>query len=293
MKVELEEYKNEIELLMGKGTPLSIANFQLNSYLYAMNFIKDNHKVIDFGCGSAYGINLIKNNISKQFKTKCYGLDIVERSCWKQINGITFLGADSSLEKYHNYFDIIINYQVVEHIISPVRLLHSLTLLMEDDGILLLSTPNKKVTLIGDHYDHYYEFTAKELKNFLLIFFHNVKIYYQYIRTDDYNEIKKDYKPFPRKIKQMKNRYKKFAKMLINYNKKNNFITSAENLELPYKINFFNTIDEYYQPKENDNTESSIPYVLYAIASGKRREIAYDFIKENYFRIAPLFRIFS
>ena len=54
--------------------------------------------------------------------------------------------AQGKIEEYsmkmHNYFDIAIALEVIEHVISPTNFLQSVNGVLKHDGYLLLSTPN-------------------------------------------------------------------------------------------------------------------------------------------------------
>lgn len=96
-------------------------------------------KVLDVGCGCDCRISKYKAK-----EDKYYGCDFYEKidtdiDDYQKIN----LNEDSLTEKYKDKkFDVIFCGEVIEHLFSPDSLLEEIKLLMHNDSILVLSTPN-------------------------------------------------------------------------------------------------------------------------------------------------------
>jgi len=72
-------------------------------------------------------------------------------------------------------FDVIINFQVLEHIDDPKPFLQGLRARLADDGVLMLTTPNVLMSFSENPY-HLHEYTADELRALLADHFGSVEI---------------------------------------------------------------------------------------------------------------------
>ena len=110
------------------------------------------------------GIDYSKQSVGKANKN--YASDKTVFFC-KDINRIDF--PDESLE-------LIVAFQVIEHLSRPNTLLSKIKNLLKADGIFLLSTPNNKASII-EHPYHYKEYDKETLKGLLDKYFSRVEIY--------------------------------------------------------------------------------------------------------------------
>lgn len=94
-----------------------------------------NTRVLDFGCGS--GDFLM--SISSLTKSRLVGFDInpPETSSEK----VVFLGRQSEIQ-LHGPFDLIVSFQVIEHLPDPLAFLKDLNALLAEDGTILIETPS-------------------------------------------------------------------------------------------------------------------------------------------------------
>ena len=134
---------------------------------------------MDLGCGVGYGTNIL---IEKN--KKIYGLDInknaIEFARENYSNNIIFdVGNAEYLPYKCDFFDAICSFEVIEHIKKPDKFLSEINRVMRNNGIFVLSTPNRPVFSpngIKSPY-HIREYSYEELYNLLKKYFHNIKIF--------------------------------------------------------------------------------------------------------------------
>jgi 2-polyprenyl-3-methyl-5-hydroxy-6-metoxy-1,4-benzoquinol methylase len=100
-----------------------------------------NLKILDFGSGEGgTSYVLAKDNIVTSF-------DINKVRLQRQTNSVSnfnlLCGSSSYLPFKNNSFDIIILQDVLEHLDNREKLIHNIYNLLNDNGIIYLSTPNK------------------------------------------------------------------------------------------------------------------------------------------------------
>jgi 2-polyprenyl-3-methyl-5-hydroxy-6-metoxy-1,4-benzoquinol methylase len=107
-------------------------------YKHTKKYIEGN--VLDVGCSDGHFLNKLAEN-----KIDAEGIDIseiaVNYSVSKGLKAFT-----SDLESYvsNNKYKTIIGFDIIEHVRDPNQFLNSIKRLIQNDGTLILSTPNKK-----------------------------------------------------------------------------------------------------------------------------------------------------
>jgi len=165
----LEDYKN-FSLIDGIYT---------KPYIFASRFVKNN-VVLDCGCGVGYGSYFLSHKAKK-----VVGIDISSRAIEKAKNtykrkNLNFYVMDvCNLNFEKNTFDIVVAFQLIEHLRDPLRFIEEIKRVLKPGGVFILATPNKRVTSLGDSSlgdsrpicpFHEKEFDALELRN---LFLHN------------------------------------------------------------------------------------------------------------------------
>ena len=141
--------------------------------------------VLDAACGSGYG----SFEISKHAKS-IIGIDISEDSVAYAKNN--FLAENLNFEVASvteipfddNEFEVVVSFETIEHISEnqQVLFLKQIKRVLKEDGILIISTPDKLIYSDKKNYKnefHIKEFYEKEFYCFLSNFFKNVEFYYQ------------------------------------------------------------------------------------------------------------------
>ena len=127
---------------------ISITTFEhVNRYIFASNFV-NNKIVLDAACGTGYGSNYLSN-----YATTVYGIDIdndtieTNKRIYNKNNLIFSCGSIYHLPYEDNMFDVIISFETIEHVDDGDKVLSEFKRVLKSDGILIISTPNKQISL--------------------------------------------------------------------------------------------------------------------------------------------------
>jgi ubiquinone/menaquinone biosynthesis C-methylase UbiE len=150
-------------------------------YLFALQYVKDKF-VLDAGCGVGYGAQvLLRGGCSR-----IVGVDISEeainyaRTHYKERN-IEFMVGDCTKTSFPDrHFDIVVSFEVLEHIENYEMYLSEVKRILKNDGLFIVSTPNKKT--YSDEQEgyknpfHVREFYLEEFYDLLHKYFPSVKM---------------------------------------------------------------------------------------------------------------------
>jgi len=147
----------------------------LAAYRYAAR-LATGKRVVDAGCGEGFGTQLLAE-VAAHVVGLDYSAEAIAycRTAWRHAN-LTFQQADLT----HpcpgvGTFDVVLNFQVVEHIRDPLPFLRGLRALLAPAGQVLLTTPNRLMSFSENPY-HVREYTADELATLLAPVFGRVTI---------------------------------------------------------------------------------------------------------------------
>jgi ubiquinone/menaquinone biosynthesis C-methylase UbiE len=163
-----------------KGHPLwgLVYAEHLTRYLCAEDLV-ENKTVLDIACGTGYGSQLL----SKRAK-KVYGVDNSEeaikyaRKNFSSKNTEYIIGSATEIPLEDKTVDVAVTFETIEHIEDHSKFLDEIKRVLKDDGIAIISTPNKREFAEGNHF-HVHEFMHEELMTTVKKFFKNVNPYYQ------------------------------------------------------------------------------------------------------------------
>lgn len=132
----------------------------LKAYYLAEEHIKGD--LLEIGCGEGRGIELLKNKCDSY--TAIDKIQSIIDDLSAKYPDITFIQDNippfSKIED--NSFDVIISFQVIEHIKNDKLFLEEIHRVLKPGGIALLTTPNIKLTLTRNPW-HIREYTAQQL----------------------------------------------------------------------------------------------------------------------------------
>ena len=145
--------------------------FKRHQFVYnvATKVIKKNDLVVDYGCGEGYGTLILS-----KFSNHVYGIDnnreVLEYLNLKKMENVIFEN-DHNFFSSESKFDIIVCFQVLEHIRDDVRFIHELIRKTKKGGTIYLTTPNKKLRLkstgkIWNEF-HFREYSKSNLESLL------------------------------------------------------------------------------------------------------------------------------
>jgi 2-polyprenyl-3-methyl-5-hydroxy-6-metoxy-1,4-benzoquinol methylase len=123
-----------------------IAYEHWHRYAFALSLVADK-QVLDAACGEGFGASLLA---SKAASVHACDIDAASISHAKQRygsqNNLSFQQADvTQLDAIaDNSFDAIISFETLEHVLEQDRMLAGFHRLLKPNGLLLISTPDKK-----------------------------------------------------------------------------------------------------------------------------------------------------
>lgn len=168
-------------------TPLRVWLDHVARYNFAGRYVKGKI-VLDISCGTGYGSCILYSNRAK----KVIGIDISK----KVINfartkyerkGLEFnIGNILNIDIHDNYFDLIVSFETIEHITNQKRALLEIQRVLKPNGLLLISSPNRKLTSPLKSFDeppnnpfHVIEYTMKEFTRLIRNYFEIIEVYGQ------------------------------------------------------------------------------------------------------------------
>jgi len=146
------------------------------NYVWSKEFI--NGSILDVGCGFGYGTNFLAKNTSKPV----IGIDNDKKAIKYAKehyigSNLTFLLADLNEVFFEEKFDLIVSFEVIEHLSDANVYLQKIAEFLEDKSTFLLSTPNRKYTeqfyINGRNINfyHIHEYYPSELEELLQRYF--------------------------------------------------------------------------------------------------------------------------
>lgn len=136
--------------------------------------------VLDLACGSGYGSAALLAAGAKSV----IGIDNSIEACEhaKASYGISAICASAeALPLPRHTVDVIVSFETIEHVASPLRFLNECRRLLKSKGVLVLSTPNREIySENGKHNPfHSIEFNLPELDELLRSRFSRVELFSQ------------------------------------------------------------------------------------------------------------------
>lgn len=152
----------------------------IERYIFASKFVKDK-TVLDIASGVGYGSQIL---IEKGKARHVRGCDIdykaikTAQDIFKNDKTDFFVMDATDLKLPSEFFQCVTSFETLEHVKDYKKMLTELHRVLIKNGILILSTPNKKFSTEDNEY-HLKEFMEEELVEELEQLFYDVKIYYQ------------------------------------------------------------------------------------------------------------------
>jgi len=101
-------------------------------------------RVLEIGCGSGSFLNLLQESLDeRKINYELYGVDLDKNAIAKNANSkvrMSFGGAETFI--HDQRFDLIIHFELIEHIINPSRMMGNIFLHLKPNGYCFFSTPN-------------------------------------------------------------------------------------------------------------------------------------------------------
>lgn len=153
-------------------------------YLAVKSLVKDK-VVLDAACGAGYGSFILSSEAQKVI-----GIDISEEAVEHakeqyQKDNLTYLvNSIEKIELEDHSVDIVVSFETIEHVDEDLqhRFLNEIKRVLKEDGLLIMSTPDRDIYSQLVHYQNEYhvkEFTKVEYEEFLKPYFTHVRLFTQ------------------------------------------------------------------------------------------------------------------
>ncbi len=145
--------------------PPARTELHLRRYQFAAS-CAENVRALDAACGTGYGSAML----ARAGATRVIGVDADERTIQYAerrhgLERVSFLQQDAtSLAFEPGSFDLIVSFETVEHVEDPSALIAGFARALENDGRLIISTPNNQ----GLTTHHLHSFTRQSFQDLLL-----------------------------------------------------------------------------------------------------------------------------
>jgi SAM-dependent methyltransferase len=167
------------------------------NHIQRYNFVErycTGRRVLDAGCGTGYGsAHLARNGALSVVAVDISDEAIAEARRFYRHDNLRFVKGDverlTEVSDLGGPFDVVINFENIEHLTNPTRFLAAVKQVLTSDGTLVISTPNGRLTERDQHGNiknpfHVKEFTEEEFREMLGRFFGSVELLGQW-RTNE------------------------------------------------------------------------------------------------------------
>src|SRR5439155_16010445 len=147
----------------------------LAAYEFALTLARG-CRVLDAGCGEGWGTARLAT-VAAAVVGADYSADAIARCrrSWRRAN-LRFDQVDlACLDDSRDRFDLIVSFQVLEHLREPAAFVAGLKIHLAPGGRLLLTTPNRLTSFSENPY-HVREYSPAELHALLAAIFPTVRI---------------------------------------------------------------------------------------------------------------------
>ncbi|OXM86353.1 class I SAM-dependent methyltransferase [Paenibacillus rigui] len=164
----------------------------LNRYKLAAEYVQGK-VVLDAACGAGYGSMMLKQAGAQMV----LGVDVSEESLQHArkdyfAENVDFQYGDvNKLAFDDSSFDVVVSFETIEHIEDGSKWIRESARLLKEDGLFLVSTPNRMVTNPGTYFveqplnpHHRYEYSVNEFVGELLKEYEILEIYGQTYSND-------------------------------------------------------------------------------------------------------------
>lgn len=181
-------------------TPLWREHFEEHAqrYTFARSFVRTGARILDAGCGVGYGAAMLADGGAGAVVAVDRSLDALAVGRQKFARpGIEWVEDDCQTLAHaaeRGPFDLIVNFENLEHLPHPESFLREATRLLTPDGVLITSTPNRVGVsrLRGLRTDasttnpfHSREYTTEEFRRLLTPYFARVEMHQQTLDPPD------------------------------------------------------------------------------------------------------------
>jgi ubiquinone/menaquinone biosynthesis C-methylase UbiE len=155
----------------------------LHRYAIACELSEDK-VVVDIACGEGYGSNLISTVAKTVIGIDIDGATINKaKEKYKSPNLSFYEGSAEKIPLADSIADVVVSFETIEHLVDHDTMLSEIKRILKQDGILIISTPDKKYYSEETGYKNPYhkkEFYKEEFYSFLEKYFSYTDMYLQF-----------------------------------------------------------------------------------------------------------------
>jgi 2-polyprenyl-3-methyl-5-hydroxy-6-metoxy-1,4-benzoquinol methylase len=146
-------------------------------YKLASKFAKG-AKILDIGCGVGYGSAILADAGAESVTAFDLSAEAIEHArTFYARPTISFETGDATAFSYEDKFDLIVCFELIEHVPNPDKTFECIMSCLAEDGILVMSTPRALEEKRNDF--HIHEFAADEFENKFRSLFRNARFFQQ------------------------------------------------------------------------------------------------------------------
>lgn len=173
-------YNNFVERINPYSDKSISTVYHIKRYEFAKNFVKG-LKVLDAGCGIGYGSAILTEVAKEVIGVDVSEIAITEARKLHNKNNLSFeIMNCKSLKFPDNYFDVVVSFEVLEHIKEQNIFFLEANKVLSPQGIIILSSPNKIHTGAYNEMEnpfHLKELSIRELKKIMENCFTSIQIF--------------------------------------------------------------------------------------------------------------------
>ena len=148
-------------------------------YAWAAQLVQG-RRVLDAGCGLGYGSGLLAGAGAAEVTGVDVAPAVVEAGNSRVPAGVNLVEGDvHELQFEDGSFDLVVCFEVIEHVEDAGRVIAELARVLAPGGVLAVSSPNRDVYVPGNPH-HVHEFTPEELRAALQESFAEIRLLRQH-----------------------------------------------------------------------------------------------------------------
>ena len=175
----MKYYTTERINTSSRGT---VANEHIHRYLFCEEFVR-NKIVLDIASGEGYGSNLLSKHAEYVIGVDISDAAVKSASMKYSRTNLSFkLGSTNEIPLEDNSVDIVVSFETIEHHDEHLKMLDEISRVLRPNGILIISTPDKKKYSDDRNYNNIYhvkELTKYDFEVLLRKYFSNNSFFVQ------------------------------------------------------------------------------------------------------------------
>ena len=259
------------------------------AYTVADKFINKNSTVLEIGCGEGYGTNFLARSGAQITALDIDAKTIKKAKLKYSQKNITFKKFDGYNINYpEQSFDVIISFQVIEHVENVEKYLKNIKKFLKPNGIFIITTPSRTYRLTENQTPinkyHIREYNAKTLSADIAKVFNKFQIFSitakQEVLDIEFERVRpsrSDYDKIPKKISLPENFKSKYTVEDFYLNNKD-LDSGLDLLISNINVDIFDSAN-YWDKRYLDNKNSG--YGSYGKLAEFKAQIINHFVEEN------------